>query len=296
MIKKLGIILLICGLMIALMACNEPADIIDNAPTDELLPTENQDLNQPRPIGDEVEFAYTTYAAIMDRIALQPRGAVDFNLMMRLDAIFGDYISSNTTYGNLRMIVDGSDIWLATIIDFGEFGGVHRKYLAMENFYITFIRIDTPDEELFEFNLFIDGEDYEAMAYFRYEEDLVPQLMMFNFPILYREDFISAEVEEVNGFTVTNVLLDNHAFIAFVIEHEFLEPVLDGIIVNDDDDDINMELGDFMMIIVTDNDDIPVAISLLMTMELEVQGDPARLDIAIDSIFNAFDHDVVINI
>jgi hypothetical protein len=91
---------------------------------------------------------------------------------------------------------------------------------------------------------------------------------------------------------VTNAILDNHAFIGFVIEHEFFEPVLDGIIVGDD---IAMELGDFMMTIIADSTGIPRAISMKISMELEVGDEPATLNIIVDYIFNAFGDDVVID-
>jgi len=228
----------------------------------------------PEPEPEEV--AFEAYTHIMQQMSIGPEqasGAYDIDFVMLMDMRFLGEELNTTSSGNIKMIVDGDNIETAMTMsmDMGELGtSVLEMYMALEGTNLT------------EMQVLVDGEEMPA--------DMFPQEMFqeildgtVEMPDFHEEALLSAEIEEVDGNSVIHMVLDGQMLADFVMDSMDDMPGL-----NEGDIDMDLEIDDVIMTIVTDSADNPLEMTMEMHMWMEVEGEVLEMNMTMKYTFNAF--------
>jgi len=265
MLKKLGSLLLVLVLLVTLAAC---AGIPGGGAS-----------------ADPTTLAFERYSHILEQMSVGPgeSGAYDVDFSMVMDMRFLGEVVHTVSSGNMKMLVDGDNVQTSMVMDMdmGELGtAVMELYMAMEGDTITemFMSVDgteIPSE-------FVDPDMLEDMF-----GDAV------NMPQVNMDAFLSVEIEEVDGNTLMHVVLDGQMLADFAL-------AATGDMLVELGFDMDVEIEDVFMTIVSDSDGNPLSMTMDMNMQMsfegegfeELDGEVMTIEMTSEFIFNGFGNSV----
>ena len=219
---------------------------------------------------DPETVAFETYTDLMQRLSFEGEefGAFDIDIVMDMDmSFFGEHIHS-VSVGNIQMIVDGDNLQMAMVMetDMSDLGlppVVIEMYMEVEG------------DNLVELRMIVDGDDVSDLLPAEMLEDMVEEMVddAINMPEFDLDAFQTVEIEEVDGNTVTRMVLDGEMLGAFVTDAmEDQLAMLDGL------GGLEMDFAteDVLVTIVTDSAGNPISMTMEMEMRMGFGGDLAE--------------------
>ena len=298
MLKKFGAILIVLILVVSLAACNrgttptEPAEVRNQPETSTETEVETEaeayDETEPETFEqtDAMVAAYEMYSQILQRLSFgdqNPSGAFDVDIAMEIEMSMDGEVLVMTSTGNMQTIVDGENMKSVMVMetDMGELGSMDMEmYMVIE------------DNVLTEFGFYMDGMDMSAFIPMEVMQEMMDDTL--NIPVLEMEGLLSAEITEIAGNTVVNLVLDGQMYTEFMMD--IMGSMLDGMLEELGSMDFAIEVDDIAITIVVDSNDNPVSMTMEMHMQMEIDGETLVMSSITEYTFNAFDDDVEIAI
>ena len=285
MLKKFGAILVVLILIMSLAACgNEPVQ--QTVPEIQADPDAYAEEEGPEtstaPDSAATARAYQMYSQILQRMSFgdqNPSGAFDVDIAMEIEMYVDGEVIVMTSSGNMQVVADGDNMKSVMTMetDMGELGSMTMDmHMVIE------------DNVLTDFGFYMDGMDMSAFIPMELMQDMMGD--MLNMPDLEEEGLVSAEITEVAGNTVVNLVLDGEMFTEFMMEA--MSGMLDGMLEELGPVDFEVDVEDIVMTIVVDSNDNPISMTMEMHMQMEVEGETLVMSSITTYTFNAFDDDV----
>ena len=225
---------------------------------------------------EEGQAGIEAYRLVMEILAPSPEetGELDADFVLTTTTVmhlFGEISMTMVMEGNIRMIADGGHVLMRMDMEITDLGTI-VMYMETIDGETTFVHVT------------LDGEEMEPDAFDLDEFDILGQFEMLDDELL---EFMTVSMEITNGETIFHIDIDGMALLG-----------IDAFAMGADLDDVDnfIEIPQYILTIVLDENDQPVRMRSDMIMTMALAEMESETQMVMDFIFNSIGEGVVIDL